>query len=490
MIFNSATYVLLFLPTVAILYWHLPSRARLWLLFTASLAFYGFWRLDFIPLILFSGILDYYLALWIDRTVDPGRRRRVLLISVVANLLILGVFKYLNFAVESVGSVARLVGYEPGFVELNIILPLGISFYIFQTLSYTIDVYRKEIPAERDMLKYLCFVTFFAHMVAGPILRARVLLPQFDCRPSFDRQMIIDGLMRIVAGLFLKVVLADTIAGFVDAGFAKPTKDHGFHDAWTLAFLFGFQIYFDFAGYSHIAIGSAQLLGIRLPENFAFPYMSASPREFWQRWHISLSTWIRDYLYLPLLGTFRSSRDGAWDTVTSSDDTVGFARRTSALFATWIIMGLWHGANWTFALWGLYHAVVIQVQRIATPVFAMRAGIMTSVIGFVTTLPVMMAGWVPFRCRTVNDALLMWAQMLDVRDLLRPSLGLAPNTCLLAASMLIAMVAAWMWTALIMPRLRQSPVLMGVSEAMFYAVALPLVMINLQIKEQFIYFQF
>ena len=290
MLFNSTTYILLFLPIVTVLYWHLEARPRMWLIFIASLIFYGFWRLDFLPLVLFSAMLDYVLALWISRIDEPVARRRLMLISVFANLAILGFFKYLAFATDSVLSIARLLGFEPGFLELKIILPLGISFYIFQTLSYTIDVYRREIEPERDWLKYMCFVTFFGHMVAGPILRARVLLPQFAERPPFDGALVIEGVKRILAGLFLKVVLADTISPFVDAGFARSAAELGPLDAWTLAFLFGFQIYFDFAGYSHIAIGSAKLLGITLPENFAFPYLSTSPREFWKRWHISLST--------------------------------------------------------------------------------------------------------------------------------------------------------------------------------------------------------
>jgi D-alanyl-lipoteichoic acid acyltransferase DltB (MBOAT superfamily) len=496
MLFNSATYLLLFLPLVVVLYWHLPRRPRMWLILLSSLLFYGFWRFDFIPLVLFSAMLDYYLALWIDKADEPKARRRLMLISVAANLLILGFFKYLIFFVESGYSIARLLGYDPGVVGLKIILPLGISFYIFQTLSYTIDVYRREIPPERDVLKYLCFVTFFGHMVAGPILRARVLLPQFESRPAFQGAFVTEGLKRIIAGLLLKVVLADTVADFVDVGFARKPSDLSFFDAWTLTFLFGFQIYFDFAGYSHIAIGSALLLGITLPENFNFPYLSTSPREFWQRWHISLSTWIRDYLYLPLLGTFRSSRDDAWDPMSTTDTKASQWQRGYALFLTWIIMGLWHGANWTFALWGLYHAFLIQGQRLLANLPGAGPGSTGSrimswpILGFAVTLPLSMAGWVPFRCATLQDSLVMWSRMLDFTGLVRPSFGLAPNAYALAGVLLIGMLATWTWTTYA-PRYVDSRRTAGMALATgYYAVAIAMVIVMLQVKAQFIYFQF
>ena len=497
MLFNSATYVLLFLPLVTVAYWHLPKRPRMWLILVASLIFYGFWRIDFIPLVLFSAMLDYFLAIAIDRIEEPNARRRLLLISVFANLVILGFFKYLVFFTESAGSIARLLGYEPGFVELKIILPLGISFYIFQTLSYTIDVYRREIPPERDVLKYLCFVTFFGHMVAGPILRARVLLPQFETRPAFEGAFVTEGLKRILAGLFLKVVLADSAAEFVDAGFARRPGDLGFLDAWTLAFLFGFQIYFDFAGYSHIAIGSAKLLGITLPENFNFPYLATSPREFWQRWHISLSTWIRDYLYLPLLGTFRSARDDAWDTMSQTDTQSSQWQRGYALFGTWIIMGLWHGANWTFALWGFYHAVLIQAQRLLTvrpssgaTGNAGGAAWIWPVLGFGVTLPLSMAGWVPFRCATVQDSLTMWGRMLDVSGLLRPTFGLAPNAYILAAALTTGMMLTWAWVTYADRVLERWQGATFALSTAYYTVVIAVVFVMLQVKAQFIYFQF
>jgi alginate O-acetyltransferase complex protein AlgI len=487
MLFNSVTYLLLFLPIVVVGNWLLPLRARQWLIIVSSLLFYGFWRFDFIPLVLFSALLDYYLALWIASIDEPRRRLRLLLISMAANLAILGFFKYLAFAVNSVGSLASLLGYELGHVELNIILPLGISFYIFQTMSYTIDVYRREIQPQRDVLTYLCFVTFFAHMIAGPILRAAVLIPQFVHRPRFEDSLLLEGLKRILTGLFLKVVMADSIAGFVDAGFARPAESLGLLDAWTLTFLFGFQIYFDFAGYSHIAIGSAKMMGITLPENFDFPYLAPSPRAFWQRWHISLSTWIRDYLYLPLLGVFHSSKDRQFDTMSGEGSGRTGAQRGVALFGTWTIMGLWHGANWTFAIWGLYHAMMVQLHRL---ICGRDEGLAPwrLAMGFAVTLPLMMAGWVPFRCQTVDDTLTMWGRMLDVRSL--RVMTLPPNAYMIAAITLVGMLAVWACSRYLQPRLARMG---GVGDALataYYAVAIAIVFVSLEVKNQFIYFQF
>lgn len=490
MLFNSVTYLLAFLPIVTILYWRLPKRPRMWLIFSSSIVFYGFWRFDFVPLVIFSALLDYYLALWIDKAKDPLKRKRLLFASVAANLLILGFFKYLVFFVETGYSLARLLGYEPGFVELKIILPLGISFYIFQTLSYTIDVYRRELPPERDMLKYMCFVTFFGHMVAGPILRAPVLLPQFETRPKFRGEFVTEGIMRILAGLFLKVVLADTAGEFVDAGFARPPGDLSFIDAWTLAFLFGFQIYFDFAGYSHIAIGSALLLGITLPENFNYPYMSTSPREFWQRWHISLSTWIRDYLYLPILGSYRSARDDAWDTLQAGEVRVTEAKRSYSLFLTWMIMGLWHGANWTFAVWGLYHALLVQAHRFIAPWTRSWNTRAWTVAGFAVTLPLSMAGWVPFRSLSLTDTVTMWGRMLDLSSLMRLSYSLPTNGYLFTAFLLIGMVLSWMWATYVAPKLHRHPVADAVAATVYVTVAASFAFVFLQVRAQFIYFQF
>src|SRR5262249_38301492 len=406
---------------------------RLWLILLASLIFYGFWRIEFVPLLIFSAALDYVLALWIESTEKQIHRRRIMLISVALNLGILGIFKYLLFFRETLWSIAGWLGYYPTFTEMYIILPLGISFYIFATISYVIDVYRREFKAERNFVVYCCFVVFFPHLVAGPILRAKNLIPQLRQPPTaLSPNDIQSALSRILQGLFLKVVLADSIAELVNLGFARNASALSALDAWTLAFLFGFQIYFDFAGYSHIAIGSARLFGIVLPENFNFPYLSTSPREFWQRWHISLSSWIRDYVYLSMIGTMKRPSENASGEMLERKELVEIkslareSQRTFSLYGTWALMGLWHGANWTFAIWGLYHAMLIHGYRFATSRVSLGKGFLADWMSRGLTFSLIMAGWIPFRCQSVNDALQMWGKMIDPRAYW--GFGLAPNS--------------------------------------------------------------
>jgi len=342
MIFNSLSYILL-LFLVVIFYWLLPYRARLILIFTSSLVFYGFWKIAFIPILLISVFIDWWIAQKIYKC--SKKKNFFLYISLATNLGLLFYFKYLIFFANNAIGFANILGFEIDLIALNIILPLGISFYTFQTISYTVDVYRGFRKPVKDLILFSCYVTFFPQLVAGPILRAKEVIPQFINRPKFSCDYIFIGFRLILFGLFLKVVLADNVSIFVDRGFAIDIENLSAIDIWTLAFLFGFQIYFDFSGYSFIAIGSARMIGIIFPNNFNFPYISSSPKEFWQRWHISLSSWIRDYLYLPLnkkkvenrsLGGFKKSLKSSGS--------------KKSLFITWGIMGFWHGANWTFLL--------------------------------------------------------------------------------------------------------------------------------------------
>lgn len=341
MIFNSITY-LVFLPVVVLLYWILPYRSRLILIFGASLTFYGFWRVEFLPLLLLSVSVDYLVARRMPSSTDYGRKR-LLLVSLFVNLGLLFYFKYLIFFADNAIGFANLLGIEIDPIALKIILPLGISFYTFQTISYTVDVYRGLIKPEKDFILYGCYVTFFPQLIAGPVLRAAEVMHQFARRVPFSWDDITAGSWRVLFGLFLKVVLADNIAPFVDSGFAMPVSTMSAIDVWTLAFIFGFQIYFDFSAYSHIALGSARMMGICFPENFNFPYIATSPKDFWRRWHISLSSWIRDYLYLPLAGIKVHGRS-----VGGLANATVDKKHQKALFFTWAIMGLWHGANWTF----------------------------------------------------------------------------------------------------------------------------------------------
>ena len=253
MIFNSLTF-LIYLPIVVLLYWYLPKTARLWMVAILSLVFYAFWKPQYTLLLIFAAVMDFFIANAIDKREDPKQRKAILIISLVLNLGILFYFKYLIFFTDNLESLLSVFGQHKNILPaLKIILPIGISFYTFETISYTVDVYRKHIKPEKNFISYLCFLVYFPHLIAGPVLRAADILPQLDKRKKFDWSFIIEGSQRVIYGLFLKVVLADNIAPFVDQGFALQTHDMSAIDVWTLAFLFGFQIYFDFCAYSHIA---------------------------------------------------------------------------------------------------------------------------------------------------------------------------------------------------------------------------------------------
>jgi len=310
-----------------------------WFLLTASYVFYGWWDWRFLSLIAFSSTVDYFIGITLGQTEQQRKRHLLLVCSLVINLGLLAWFKYFNFFAESFAEAFTILGSPIDISRLNIILPVGISFYTFQTLSYTIDVYRKEIEPTQDASAFFAFVSFFPQLVAGPIERASNLLPQFLRKREFSYSQAVDGSRQILWGLIKKVVIADNCAEYVNVIFADP----GDYTGSTLllgAIFFAFQIYGDFSGYSDIAIGTARLFGFNLMKNFAFPYFSRDIAEFWRRWHISLSSWFKDYLYIPLGG----SKGGMSKTV----------RNTFLIFG---ISGLWHGANWTFIVWGLLNAL-------------------------------------------------------------------------------------------------------------------------------------
>lgn len=424
--FNSLTYIV-FMAALAPLVVFGPRWLRNGVLLLGSVMFYAFWRIDFTGLVIFTAFVDWFGARRMFVSNDRTLRRFWLTLSVAMNLTVLCFFKYFKFAVGTGMSLATLVGLDvhlsEGFRAFldGIILPLGISFYTFHSLSYVFDVYRgvvEPVPAFRDFLTY---VLFWTQLVAGPILRTAQVVPQLVNYRRPEMGEVAYGLQEILQGLFKKLVIADQIAPLVDYGYALPTGQLGPLDVWLLAFSFGIQIYFDFSGYSQIALGSARAMGFHFPPNFDWPYLASSPREFWQRWHISLSTWIRDYLYVPLLGGGFKSRDikrtaSAFDAELTSG-RVSEARRTFALFATWFVMGLWHGANWTFALWGLWHASLIFVHRLIERFTDKLPAFVRTVGGWAVTLPFAMLGWVFFRAQTVADALSMVATAFDVRRL-------------------------------------------------------------------------
>lgn len=334
MTFTTLTF-LLFLPIVFACHWALSSRRmQNLLLLSASYVFYGWWDWRFCGLMLASSLVDYVIGLRLMDTQEASRRKSLLAISLASNLGLLAVFKYFNFFAESFQTLATQLGWNPGISTLNLILPIGISFYTFQTLGYTIDVYRRRIPASHNLIDYLAFVSFFPQLVAGPIERAEKILPQFANKRTFDYSLASDGCRQILWGFAKKLVIADRLAAVVDPIYAQPELHPGPQLMLGTVF-FAFQIYCDFSAYSDIAIGTAKLFGIRLMRNFAYPYFSQSVSEFWRRWHISLSTWFRDYVFIPLGGSRCSPM-----------------RRASNLMATFLVSGLWHGAAWRYVVWG------------------------------------------------------------------------------------------------------------------------------------------
>lgn len=396
MLFNSIQFPI-FLALVFVLYWALDRRSlkpQNILLLVSSYIFYGWWDWRFLSLIAFSSLIDYTIGLRMGAEQSARKRKALLSVSLAVNLGALGLFKYLGFFVGSTADFLTFLGFQPNLPTLHIILPVGISFYTFQTLSYTIDIYRKKIEPTRDLVAFLAFVSFFPQLVAGPIERASALLPQFHTRRRFDAKRASDGLRQMLWGLTKKVVVADNLAGQVDVIFTGHAELDGL--ALTCgAIFFALQIYCDFSGYSDIAIGTARLLGFDLMRNFAFPYFARDIGEFWRRWHISLSTWFRDYVYIPLGGSRTST-----------------AQRIRNIIITFTVSGFWHGANWTFVLWGLlnglyYVPLMLANKRAPATVVAVgrllpnpaEAGAMA--ITFALTL----LAWVFFRAENLTHAL-------------------------------------------------------------------------------------
>ncbi len=343
MIFHSLDFLAFFVAFVAI-YWALPQRGQNVLLFVGSYFFYGYVHPWFLILIATSTVIDYCAARGMEAW--PRHRRRFLWLSVISNFGMLGFFKYFNFFVENVAGVLATFGLTVHEPTLRILLPVGISFYTFQAMSYTIDVYRGELHARRSLLDLAVFVSFFPHLVAGPIQRASFLLPQVESTRHFSAEKARSGFVLICWGFFKKLVIADNVGVVANKVFAL--SDPTFYILWAGVFAFAIQIYADFSAYTDIARGTSRWLGFELTENFAHPYLARSPTDFWRRWNISLSSWFRDYVYIPLGG----SRGGAWL----------WARN---ILVTFLLSGLWHGASWNYVLWGLYHGLLLLVTQLA-----------------------------------------------------------------------------------------------------------------------------
>lgn len=345
MLFNSIDFAI-FLPVVFVLYWGVFQRGvrlrNLFLIVTGSV-FYGWWDWRFLGLLYFTAGVDYFVARGLDHTRGDSGRKWLMAASLTANLGLLGFFKYYDFFLVNFQQAFTWLGHPIDARPLHLVLPVGISFYTFQSLSYTFDVYRRQLPAVKDPFTFFAFVSFFPQLLAGPIERARNMLPQFSARRTFDETGAFDGVRQMLWGLFKKVVVADNCAAIVNPVFA----DHGSWPGGTLLValvLFAFQIYGDFSGYSDIAIGGARLFGFNLMRNFATPYFSRDVAEFWRRWHISLSTWFRDYLYIPLGGNRR-----------------GKGRTMLNVMIIFVVSGFWHGANWTFITWGAANGLILMI---------------------------------------------------------------------------------------------------------------------------------
>jgi alginate O-acetyltransferase complex protein AlgI len=348
LLFHTTEFAFFF-ALVWCLYWIVHRRAkwRLILLTLASWGFYAAWDWRFLGLLWLSTAIDYLCARQLSRTEDPRRRRLWLGISVVVNLGVLATFKYLDFFASSTATLLRVFGMQPDWPTLGIVLPVGISFYTFQTLSYTIDVYRRRIDACDDPWAFAAYVAFFPQLVAGPIERAEHLLARLRQGPVLRATDQIEGVRRFLVGLWKKLVVADNLGAYVDWVFATPSSDIAPYQVALGTLAFAGQIWADFSGYTDMALGVARTLGVSLSENFDAPYLARGPRDFWRRWHITLSTWLRDYVYIPLGG----NRHGP-------------ARTALALAVTMLLGGLWHGAAWTFVVWGAFHGAWLAVDRV------------------------------------------------------------------------------------------------------------------------------
>lgn len=394
MIFTSVEFLLFFLGVVVV-HRLLPGfRSEKAFLLVASYAFYMSWNVLCGGLLFFTSALDYFVGRGLAKVEHPVRRRWLLVASLVANLGVLAYFKYSNFLILNAQGLLSLFGWHPSLTTLNVVLPAGISFFTFQSMSYTIDVYRRQIPPCKSLSDFLLFVSFFTHLIAGPIVRASKLLPQFAERARRTATDIETGIAYFLLGAVKKMVISDQISPHVDLIFANPAS----FDALTLllgALGYAVQIYCDFSGYSDMAFGCARILGFWLCENFRMPYSAANVTEFWQRWHMALSTWLRDYLYIPLGG----NRHGNWLTYRN-------------LMLTMLLGGLWHGASWNFVLWGAWHGLALAVHRLwresraAAWIKAHRfRGWCWQPVAHLLTLGVVLTGWVLFRVPTLGGAM-------------------------------------------------------------------------------------
>lgn len=478
MLFNSLHFVL-FLPFVVATYFLMPFKYRWAFLLGASYYFYMCWKPEYVLLLLFSTLIDYYAALQIGKSDNASKRKFFLGLSLSLNLGTLFLFKYFNFLNASARAAFDHFNLFYNVPMFELLLPVGISFYTFQTMSYVIDVYRGEQKAETHLGRFALYVTFFPQLVAGPIERSTTLMPQFHERHNFEWPRVLDGLKIMLWGFFKKIVIADRLAGYVNPIYNDPTSADGIN-LLLATYFFAFQIYCDFSGYSDIAVGTAKVLGYRLMSNFERPYLSQSIAEFWKRWHISLSTWFKDYLYIPLGG----NRVAKW-------------RWCFNLFTVFLVSGLWHGANWTFVIWGALHGLYLVFailtsgarEKLVHGLALDRVPTLLRASRTVITFHLVLFAWIFFRANHMSDALLIIEKVFHVFS----GAALAPITKLITLPDLMFVLALLVfmnfyerfqiaWRTLWQSRLAA----ITLASVLFWAIVVWGAFDN----QQFIYFQF
>jgi len=482
MLFNSIDFAV-FLPIVFLLYWLLANKSlklQNALIVLASYVFYGWWDWRFLSLILFSTLVDYTIGIKLKSEKNQTKRKILLWTSICVNLGFLGFFKYANFFLDNFTAAFSFFGSEIATHSLDIILPVGISFYTFQTLSYTIDVYKQKLEPTNDFIVFSAFVSFFPQLVAGPIERATNLLPQFYKKRTFELSKAVDGMRQILWGLFKKIVIADSCAELANQIFNNSAEMNG--STLVLgALFFTFQIYGDFSGYSDIAIGTSRLFGFNLMQNFKFPYFSRDIAEFWRRWHMSLSTWFRDYLYIPLGG----SRGGTWMKV----------RNTFLIF---IVSGFWHGANWTFIVWGTLHAIyflpllLTNKNRNNLEIVAQGNYFPTAreLLQMLSTFTLTVFAWIIFRANDITHAFHYISEIFSASILEAPKLTDSKEAIITMLLVFIFIFIEWLG--------RESQFALEhlglkwkrpLRHALYYTIIIALFWYNGK-EQQFIYFQF
>lgn len=489
MLFNSLQY-LIFFPIVVGLFFSIPHRFRWTLLLAASYYFYMCWKPEYVLLIMASTLIDYYAGIQMGKIARKKKRKRYLILSIVTNLGLLFSFKYFNFFNDSARSFFDSVNIFYDIPALDILLPVGISFYTFQTLSYSIDVYRGTRAPEKHLGIFAVYVSFFPQLVAGPIERSTRLLPQFHKQQHFDYQRMSDGIKLMLWGFFKKIVIADRLALYVNEVYNNP-GDYSGAPLIMATYFFAIQIYCDFSGYSDIAIGSAKVMGYDLMTNFRRPYFSKSITEFWKRWHISLSSWFRDYLYIPLGG-----------------GRVKLSRWHFNILAVFLISGMWHGANWTFLIWGALHGSYIVFSRMTKDIRSRISSIVglehkpqvQKLIRIFVTFHLVVFAWIFFRANSLADALLIIQNMavIDWSSLARDLVSgfNADHAVLGGADMLVSLlVIAFLIVVELIGRRESFRLYLGskplwVRWSAYYGLIVSIILFGIYEHAEFIYFQF